>query len=123
LCITQIETDWIQGKLAYLNEPTKNSLYKNTRLYVTCEPCIMCAYALVLCEISDVIYGCKNPHFGGNGTILNIHENNETYKYKSQGGILEKEAIQILQEFYEIPNIRVPEEFRKSKPMKIKKNT
>jgi len=43
-------------------------------LYVTCEPCIMCAYALKLVGIQKVYFGCKNDKFGGNGSILNIHK-------------------------------------------------
>ncbi len=66
--------------------------------------------------IGEVVYGCKNPHFGGNGTILSVHETNKLYQYKSKGGVLEKEGISVLQEFYEIPNMRVPEPLRKSKP-------
>lgn len=42
-------------------------------LYVTCEPCIMCAGALSIVGIRRVVYGCKNERFGGNGSILSIH--------------------------------------------------
>lgn len=43
-------------------------------LYVTCEPCIMCAGALSLLGFRKVFYGCGNDKFGGNGSILSIHE-------------------------------------------------
>jgi tRNA-specific adenosine deaminase 2 len=43
-------------------------------LYVTCEPCIMCAGALSLLGFQRVYYGCGNDKFGGNGSILSIHE-------------------------------------------------
>ena len=42
-------------------------------LYVTCEPCIMCAGALSLLGIHRVVFGCKNDRFGGNGSILSLH--------------------------------------------------
>ena len=42
-------------------------------LYVTCEPCIMCAGALSLLGFERVYYGCANDKFGGNGSILHIH--------------------------------------------------
>lgn len=43
-------------------------------LYVTCEPCIMCAGALSLLGFERVYYGCANDKFGGNGSILSIHQ-------------------------------------------------
>eukprot|EP00887_Chlorella_sp_A99_P004168 scaffold23.g4168.t1 len=42
-------------------------------LYVTCEPCIMCAGALSLLRFRSVTYGCPNDKFGGNGSILSVH--------------------------------------------------
>lgn len=41
-------------------------------MYVTCEPCIMCAGALSLVGIRHVYYGCSNDRFGGCGSILSI---------------------------------------------------
>jgi len=43
-------------------------------LYVTCEPCIMCAGALSLLGFQKVVFGCGNDKFGGNGSILSIHD-------------------------------------------------
>jgi hypothetical protein len=43
-------------------------------LYVTVEPCIMCAGALALIGIGQVYYGCPNFKFGGAGSIVNVHE-------------------------------------------------
>ncbi|KAB2600056.1 tRNA-specific adenosine deaminase 2 [Pyrus ussuriensis x Pyrus communis] len=42
-------------------------------LYVTCEPCIMCAAALSFIGIREVFYGCANDKFGGCGSILSLH--------------------------------------------------
>ena len=47
-------------------------------LYVTVEPCIMCAAALRLLGIPKVVFGCANERFGGCGSILNIHTDNYT---------------------------------------------
>lgn len=43
-------------------------------LYVTVEPCIMCASALRLVGITHVIYGCNNDRFGGCGSVLDAHQ-------------------------------------------------
>lgn len=48
-------------------------ILKECELYVTCEPCIMCAEAIRLVGCKHVYYGCKNERFGGNGSILSIH--------------------------------------------------
>ena len=42
-------------------------------LFVTCEPCIMCASALSQVGIGKVFYGCANDRFGGNGSIYSLH--------------------------------------------------
>ncbi len=48
-------------------------MLKNCTLYVTVEPCIMCAYALMLAGLMKVVYGCDNDKFGGTGSVLSLH--------------------------------------------------
>ena len=48
-------------------------MLSNCDLYVTCEPCIMCAAALSKLGIRKVYFGCHNDRFGGNGSILSVH--------------------------------------------------
>lgn len=45
----------------------------HSELYVTCEPCIMCAEALNLIRVSRVYFGCFNEKFGGNGSVLSLN--------------------------------------------------
>ncbi|CAJ1018540.1 putative Cytidine and deoxycytidylate deaminase zinc-binding region containing protein [Leishmania utingensis] len=42
-------------------------------LYVTVEPCVMCSAMLLYNRIEHVFFGCRNPRFGGNGTVLALH--------------------------------------------------
>lgn len=47
--------------------------HKRLRLYVTCEPCVMCAAAILHCGVfARVEYGCANARFGGCGTVKHI---------------------------------------------------
>jgi len=50
------------------------SVFKETVLYVTVEPCIMCASALRQLGIIAVYFGCFNERFGGTGGVLTVHE-------------------------------------------------
>lgn len=50
-----------------------SSVLRETDLYVTVEPCIMCASALRQYKIRSVYYGCANERFGGTGGVLSIH--------------------------------------------------
>ena len=90
----------------------QNSLAGCT-LYVTVEPCIMCAYALHLTKIDRVVYGCDNDKFGGTGSILNLHRFSEERDggapYKVCRGVLKDEAVCLLQEFYEHGNVKAPD--------------
>ena len=45
----------------------------DTTLYVTVEPCIMCASALRQMGIAEVFYGCENDRFGGCGSVLGVN--------------------------------------------------
>jgi len=49
------------------------SILHETVLYVTVEPCVMCASALRQYGIMAVYYGCANDKFGGTGGVMNIH--------------------------------------------------
>ncbi|AAF79540.1 F21D18.9 [Arabidopsis thaliana] len=77
-------------------------------LYVTCEPCIMCASALSFLGIKEVYYGCPNDKFGGCGSILSLHLGSEEAQrgkgYKCRGGIMAEEAVSLFKCFYEQGN-------------------
>ena len=71
-------------------------------LYVTVEPCIMCASYLRQIGIGRVVYGAGNDRFGGNGTVVLVNSNGHLPKqaYLSYGGICRTEGIQLLRNFY-----------------------
>ncbi|KAI4335359.1 hypothetical protein L6164_014011 [Bauhinia variegata] len=83
-------------------------------LYVTCEPCIMCASALSILGIKEVYYGCANDKFGGCGSILSLHLSNipQGKGFKCTGGIMASEAVLLLRTFYEQGNPNAPKPHR-----------
>jgi tRNA(adenine34) deaminase len=70
-------------------------------LYVTIEPCSMCAGALVLARVKEIIYGAPDPKTGACGSIMNIAGNKKlNHRIKVSKGILADEAAQLLREFF-----------------------
>ncbi len=71
-------------------------------LYVTIEPCSMCAGALVLSRISHLYYGAQEPKTGACGSVLNI-ANHQALNHciDVYGGILAEECSSLLSEFFQ----------------------
>ncbi|KAL1935261.1 hypothetical protein VTP01DRAFT_4401 [Rhizomucor pusillus] len=91
----------------------KVSIFKETDLYVTVEPCVMCASALRQLGIRHVYYGCGNEKFGGNGSVFGINSDSRldtpnSVGYPSEGGYFDKEAIMLLRKFYVRENDHAP---------------
>ncbi|MBQ7582160.1 MAG: tRNA adenosine(34) deaminase TadA [Lachnospiraceae bacterium] len=70
-------------------------------LYVTLEPCQMCAGALVQSRIDKVVIGCMSPKSGCAGSVLNLLQNEQfNHQVEIETGILEEECSKILSEFF-----------------------
>ncbi|MBE5895474.1 MAG: nucleoside deaminase [Lachnospiraceae bacterium] len=70
-------------------------------LYVTLEPCQMCAGAIVQARIPRVVMGCMNPKAGCGGSILNLLEMKEfNHQVDVTRGVLESECSRILTDFF-----------------------
>lgn len=77
-------------------------------LYVTLEPCQMCAGAIVQARIDEVVMGCMNPKAGCGGSILNILEDERfNHQVKVTRGVLEEECSSMLKEFFKGLRVRV----------------
>ncbi|MBR1421266.1 MAG: tRNA adenosine(34) deaminase TadA [Selenomonadaceae bacterium] len=75
---------------------------KDLTLYVTLEPCPMCAGALVASRISRLVYGVYDSKAGACESIFNITNNpNLNHRIEVRAGVLEFECKQILQKFFE----------------------
>lgn len=125
------------------NNGDDSNIFSQCDLFVTVEPCIMCASALHLLRFRKVYFGCRNERFGGCGTILNIHDHNtrvlaigttahndDTHESEQQQlqravdrmtggdfpiieGIFRQEAIELLRQFYTQTNPLAPKPQRK----------
>ena len=71
-----------------------------TRLYVTLEPCPMCAGGIISARIPELYYGAKDAGFGACGSILNLFEENFRHHPKIVGHILEEDCARLLAEFF-----------------------
>ncbi len=69
-------------------------------LYVTLEPCPMCAGAIINSRISRVVYGAKDPKAGSCGTIINLFDLPYNHKPNLTSGVLEDECSEILTNFF-----------------------
>ena len=84
-------------------------------LYVTLEPCQMCAGAIVQSRIDRVVMGCRSPKSGSAGSIINILDNNEfNHQVELKEGVLKEECTDMLQDFFKELRVRVKAE-RKAK--------
>ena len=73
----------------------------DTSLYVTLEPCAMCAGAIVLGRIPRVVYGAVDPKAGAAGSVLDIlAEPRLNHRPEVAGGLLEDECAELLQAFF-----------------------
>jgi tRNA(adenine34) deaminase len=73
----------------------------DTTLYVTLEPCAMCAGAIVLARIPTVVYGTADPKAGAAGSVLDIlAEPRLNHRPAVIGGVLQRECAALLLDFF-----------------------
>lgn len=71
-------------------------------IYVTIEPCSMCAGALVLSRIKKIYYGARDPKTGACGSVVNITQNDRlNHRVEVSGGLLEEECGNLLSRFFQ----------------------
>lgn len=96
-----------------------SSIFPSCAIYVTVEPCILCADALLKLKIARVVFCCRNERFGGFGSVLDVRRGeSEVEVIQEENAELRSRAIDLLQRFYmgENPNAPVP----KTKTKKVK---
>lgn len=69
-------------------------------MYVTLEPCPMCAGGIINSRIETVRYGARDEKAGACGSVLNLFEERFNHKPRVYGGLLEQECAAVLTEFF-----------------------
>jgi tRNA(adenine34) deaminase len=79
----------------------KNYRLPDTTLYVTLEPCAMCAGAIVHSRVARVVYGCADPRGGAAGTVFNVLDCAElNHRVSVTSGVRAAECKALLQTFF-----------------------
>ena len=72
----------------------------DSTLYVTMEPCPMCAGAIINARIGRVVWGASDLRFGAFGSLLNLAEQPLNHKPALCGGVMEEECRTLLQDYF-----------------------
>ena len=81
----------------------KNYRLNDYTLYVTLEPCIMCAGAVIYARFKKVVFGAFDPGSGAFGSLYNLHRDNRlNHKVEITSGVLESESGGLLREFFQV---------------------
>ena len=73
----------------------------NTTLYVTIEPCVMCAGALVHARIQEVVFGAVEPRTGAIGSVFDILQSSRlNHQVNVRGGVMAQECAALMQNFF-----------------------
>ena len=73
----------------------------NTTLYVTLEPCMMCASALLNARVEKVVFGAWDTRYGAFGSLFDLaHDFRCNREIETKSGILAKEAAELLRQFF-----------------------
>jgi tRNA(adenine34) deaminase len=72
-----------------------------TTLYVTLEPCTMCAGAMLHARVDRVVFGASDPKTGAAGSVLNVFSEKQiNHQTQVEGGIMGDECGQVLRDFF-----------------------
>ncbi len=69
-------------------------------LYVTLEPCPMCAGAMIQSRLSRLVYGTKEPKFGAHGSVIDLFMQPFNHHVEVKPGVLADEAAQMMRVFF-----------------------
>ncbi len=95
--------------IALRNAGNKVGNYRlpNATMYVTLEPCAMCAGALVHARLAKVIYAADDPKTGACGSVFNLLQSDElNHKVEIEKGLFEEESRSLIQDFFKAKRVK-----------------
>jgi tRNA(adenine34) deaminase len=79
----------------------ENYRLPGTTLYVTLEPCIMCAGAMLHARVDRIVYGAADPKTGAAGSVLDVFSSKQiNHQTVVEGGMMAEECGQLLRDFF-----------------------
>lgn len=79
----------------------ENYRLPGTTLYVTLEPCTMCAGAMLHARVDRIVYGAADPKTGAAGSILDVFSSKQiNHQTVVEGGVMAQECGQLLRDFF-----------------------
>lgn len=98
------------AEIQVLREAAKklnNYRLPNTTLYVTLEPCMMCAGAMLHARVARLVFGASDTKTGVAGGCFNwLQDKRHLHKIEVQGGVLSQECSKLLQDFFKSKRIK-----------------
>ena len=88
-------------------------------LYVTLEPCPMCAGAIINARIPRVVFGAKDEKYGACGSVCDLFSMNFNHKPEVTTGVLEAESKALMEEFFRDLRTKLRDRPKWQKPTKI----
>jgi len=82
------------------NKILKSWRLENCTLYITLEPCPMCAGAIIQSRIKNVVYGARDKKSGAHKSVVNLFDFPFNHKVEIESGVMEKECGEILTNFF-----------------------
>ena len=102
--IEQLQDATAHAEILVLREASaklRRRRLKHCTLYVTVEPCPMCAGALILSRVERLVYGAVDSKFGAAESLFNVVNNPAlNHQLKVTAGILENESLALLKKFF-----------------------
>ena len=100
----QMNNPLAHAEMLILNEIQKNDKYlQDYTLYVTLEPCLMCAGAIILSRLGVLVFGCYDPKTGVCGSVYDtMTDKHFNHHPEVTAGVMQEECSNILKEFFKL---------------------
>ena len=72
-------------------------------MFVTIEPCLMCAGAMIQARVDQVVFGTADPKAGALGSLYDVSKDQRlNHRFEVVSGVLETECRELIQQFFEV---------------------